>query len=41
MKKIKLFRRGKLVGLVNKDFHQRELREGLIWKDLELPKLFQ
>ena len=41
MRKIKLFRRGKLVGLVNKNFHKEKIDEELIWRDLELPKLFQ
>jgi len=41
MKKIKLFRRGKLVGLVNKNFHKEEIDENLIWHDLELPSLFK
>ena len=39
--KVKLFRRGKFVGLVNADFHKNKGPvEDLFWQDLELPDLF-
>ena len=39
MKKIKLFRRGKLVGLVNRDFH-REEKEKMVWEEFKLTSLY-
>ncbi len=40
MQRVKLFRRGRYVGLVKPTFHQLEVPEtNPIWEELELPHL--
>ena len=40
MKKVKLFRKGKFVGLVTKEFHYPEVRKKeALWDKLELDSL--
>lgn len=37
--KVKLFRKGRFVGIVSPNFHNLEEKEDLIWEKLDLPSL--
>jgi len=38
MKKVKLFRKGRFVGLVKEDFHQEKINTD--WEELNLSKIY-
>mgnify|MGYP000406872237 CR=1 FL=1 len=40
MKKVKLFRKGRLVGLVQEDFHQEKKKVNLLWENLGINNLY-